>query len=141
MRMRGQVFAQPAHQDLAQHDDDRRIQAPGGQPALPDQHHQRRADQQLVGDRIEHAAEIGLLVPGAGDPAVEIVGDGGAAEQHTGGKVGRRLTQRYQHHQQRDGHDARQRQQVRQVGQHRAHPSGLDGTAGGGMDTTVTELR
>ena len=46
---------------------------------MPGQHHQRGADQELVGDRVEHAAEVGELAPLAGELAVEIVGDGGGS--------------------------------------------------------------
>ena len=36
---------------------------------------QRRGDEQLVGDRVEHAPERGLLRPGAREIAVEEIGD------------------------------------------------------------------
>ena len=59
--------------------------------ACSDQQHQRGADQQLVGDRIEHAAEVGLLAAAARQVAVEPVGDGGRAEQDAGGQIGSRV--------------------------------------------------
>ena len=42
------------------------------------QHQQAGRDQQLVGDRIEHAAEGRLLAPFAREIAVEKIGDAGA---------------------------------------------------------------
>ena len=117
----GEIFTQATDQDFAQHDDDRRVERPGGQASLAHQHHQRRTHQQLVGDRIEHAAEVRLLPPHAGESAVEVVGDGRAAEQHARGEVAGRIAQRNQHDQQRDRDDTRKRQQIRQVGQHRHH--------------------
>ena len=42
------------------------------------QHQQRGADQQLVGDRVEHAPERRLLLPDAGQIAVQPVGEAGA---------------------------------------------------------------
>ena len=63
---------------------------------MADQQHQGGADQQLVGDRIEHAAEFGLLAAGASQVAVEPVGDGGGAEQDAGGQIGSRMPERNQ---------------------------------------------
>ncbi len=43
--------------------------------AVGRQHQQAGRDQKLVGDRIEHPAEGGLLVPDSRIVAIEIVGD------------------------------------------------------------------
>ncbi len=42
---------------------------------------QQRGNQQLVGDGVEHAAQGGLLAPGAGEIAVEEIGDRREGEQ------------------------------------------------------------
>ena len=47
----------------------------GRQPAGRGQHEQGRRDQQLVGDRVEKAAELGLLLPAPRHVPVEPVGD------------------------------------------------------------------
>jgi hypothetical protein len=45
------------------------------------QQQQAGGDEQLVGDRVEHAADVAeVLLPGAGEVAVEIVGDSGDDE-------------------------------------------------------------
>jgi hypothetical protein len=49
-----------------------------------DQHEQQRCDQQLIGDRIQHAAERRLLLPGAGQIAVEKIGDCGGGKDPEG---------------------------------------------------------
>ena len=84
------MLAQAADHDLAQQDHDCRIQAAERQPAEPGHHHQGGADQQLVGDRVEHPAEIGELLAGAGDVAVEIVRDTGCDEDQAGEQIGGR---------------------------------------------------
>ena len=113
-----QVFAQAADQNLAQHDHDRGIQSQGTEAPVADQHHQRRRHQQLVGDRVQHAAKTGCLAALTRQLAVEVVGDGGRAEHDAGQKVGHRQMHRDQHHHQGDRGDAREGQQVRQLGQH-----------------------
>ena len=45
-----------------------------------DQHQQAGRHQQLVGDRVEHAPEGRLLRVGAGEIAVEVIGDAGGDE-------------------------------------------------------------
>ncbi len=77
----GKELAQPGDEDLAHEDDDRRPDRPAGDGVVVHQHHQHGADQQLVGDRIEHAAERRLLLPHAGEIAVEPVGQAGKHEQ------------------------------------------------------------
>ena len=52
--------------------------------AVGDENQDGDRDQQLVGDRVEHAAERRLLLPGARQIAVEIVGDAGDHEDHEG---------------------------------------------------------
>ena len=78
----GQELAQAGDQDLARQDDQRRP-ARGCRSACPllDQHQQRRRHQELVGDRIEEAAEARDLVIAAREIAVELVGDAGGDEQ------------------------------------------------------------
>ena len=71
----GQIFAQARDQDFAAEDDDRRPQRQPGDGPVGGEHEQHRGDQQLVGDRVEHAAERGLLRPGAREIAVEEIGD------------------------------------------------------------------
>ena len=84
----------------------------------PDQHHQRRAHQQLVGDRVEHPPEIGKLAPGARQVAVEIIGHRRGGEQQAGRKVGTRVAARHQRHQDWDGRNPGEREHVGQVCQH-----------------------
>ncbi len=62
----------------------------GEKRAITAEHEERGGDQQLVGDGIEEAAELRLLLPGARQPPVEPVGDASereqdAAEPGTGG--------------------------------------------------------
>ena len=71
----GQIFAQARHQNFAAKNDDRRPQRPSRDRLVGDEHQQHGGDQQFVGDRIEHAAERGLLRPGAREIAVEKIGD------------------------------------------------------------------
>ena len=52
--------------------------------AVGDEDQDGDRDEQLVGDRVEHAAERRLLLPGARQIAVEIVGDAGDHEDHEG---------------------------------------------------------
>ena len=73
----------------------------------PDQHHQGGADQEFVGDRVQHTTEVGLLAARAREVAVEVIGDRRGAEQHAGSQIGRRHVQGDQHHQQRDCGDPR----------------------------------
>ena len=49
--------------------------------ALEDERQQAGGDEQLVGDRIQHAAERGLLAPDAREIAIEIIGDAGDDEE------------------------------------------------------------
>ncbi len=77
----GQELAQAGDEDLAHEDDDRRPDRPAVDRIVVHQHHQHGADQQLVGDRVEHAAERRLLLPDAGEVAVEPVGQAGKHEQ------------------------------------------------------------
>ncbi|GCC47945.1 hypothetical protein chiPu_0032148, partial [Chiloscyllium punctatum] len=70
-----EIFAQARDQDLAAQDHDRRPQRPAVDRIVGGQHQEAGGHQQLVGDRIEHPAERGLLVPHPGVIAVEIVGD------------------------------------------------------------------
>src|SRR5262249_4337651 len=51
------------------------------------EHEQAGGDQQLVRDRVEHAAERGLLAPDAGEIAVEEIGDAGRNEKREGNPV------------------------------------------------------
>jgi hypothetical protein len=54
--------------------------ASSDQGLLGRQHQEAGRHEQFVGDRIEHAAERGLLAPAAGEVAVENVGDAGGDE-------------------------------------------------------------
>ena len=74
-RRRGEIFAQARDQDFAAQDHDRGPQRPAMDAMLSrGQHQQAGRHQQLVGDRIEHPAEGGLLVPDSCIVAIEIVG-------------------------------------------------------------------
>ncbi len=75
-----QIFAQSRDQDFAAQDDHGREQRPSMNGALGRQHQQARRHQELVGDRIEHAAERGLLVPHPGEIAVEKIRNAGGDE-------------------------------------------------------------
>ena len=80
----GQELAQAGDEDFAHEDDDRRPDRPAGDGVVVHQHHQHGADQQLVGDGIEHAPEGRLLLPDAGEISVEPVRDAGDDEQREG---------------------------------------------------------
>ena len=79
-RSSGEIFAQARNQDLAAQDHDRGPQRPAMDGVVRHQHQQAGRDQELVGDRIEHPAEGGLLIPDSCIVAVEIVRDTGGNE-------------------------------------------------------------
>src|SRR5690606_34399182 len=72
-----QELPQAGNEELAEQDGAGRDHVEGGEAAVPGQNRYEDADQQLVGNGIEHAAERGILVPGAGEIAIEPVGRGG----------------------------------------------------------------
>ena len=103
------MFAQAADQDLAQQDDDGRVQAPGTQPVLPSQEHERGTHQQLVGNGVEHAANLARLAAGAGEMSVEIISDGGSREHDAGQRVPHRAAPRNKGYDHRNGSDPAKR--------------------------------
>jgi hypothetical protein len=122
----GEVFAQPRHQDLATQDDDRREQRGAADGAVRHQHQQAGRYQELVGDRVEHAAEGAELAPLARKVAVQEVGHAGSdenrqrdpAQPFTGAR--NFLEMETQHHR-RHGGDARIGQEIRQRKRARRH--------------------
>src|SRR5690606_24524031 len=70
-------FAQAGNEEFAEQDGADRNHVPAGKAAIPGEGCDENADEQLVGNGIEHAAERGILVPGAGEIAVEPVAGGG----------------------------------------------------------------
>ena len=75
-----EVFTQAADEDLAQEDDDCGVETPVRRAGLASEQHQGGADEQLVGDWVQHATHIAGLAAVAGDAAVEVIGDGRGAE-------------------------------------------------------------
>ncbi len=102
----GEIFAQSADQDFAQHDDDGGVESGVGQAGEADEEHEGCADQEFIGDGVEHAAEIGGHGVIAGEFAVEPVGDAGGGEDEGGEQIGDRGAQGDEQHQHRDGGDA-----------------------------------
>ena len=47
---------------------------------LEDEENDRGIDHQTVGERVGDPAEVGLDVPAAGEPAIDLVGDSGGGE-------------------------------------------------------------
>src|SRR4029077_6324167 len=76
----GEIFAQARDQNLATENYDRGPQRPSTNGAVGGEHQQTGRDQELVGDRVEHAAETRLLAVRARDVAVEHVGEAGRDE-------------------------------------------------------------
>ena len=70
-RSSARIFAQARDQDLAAQDDDRGPERQPDDGTVGRQHQQAGRHQELVGDRVEHAAERRLLAPDAGEIAVE----------------------------------------------------------------------
>ncbi len=79
-RKLSEEFAQTRDQDFTAQNDDRGQQRPAVDAVLGGEHQKAGRDQELVGDRIEHLAERGLLTPHAGEIAVEDVGHAGGDE-------------------------------------------------------------
>src|SRR5436190_32047 len=83
-----------------------------GQRSTLDQHEQRCSDQQLVGHRIEEAAEARDLVMAPCEVAVEIVGDAGGDEQRHRQPLRPAAIEPEAGDDQRNRRDARQRQDI-----------------------------
>ena len=72
-----EILAEAGDEDFAHQDGDGGDQVEAVEIAGPGEGDQQGADQQLVGDRVEHLAERGVELHLAGEEAVEPVGDGG----------------------------------------------------------------
>jgi hypothetical protein len=125
----GQVLAQARDQDLAAQDDQARQDDQAADGVDADQHEDDGGDQQLVGDRVEEAAERRNLVQVARQVAVEIVGHPRHDEEAASRPARHGGLQIEQGHQQRDDHDAQQCQQIGQTGQH-CFPRAIQGLFG-----------
>src|SRR5262249_50348865 len=84
------------------------------------QHDEGRHQQQLVGGRVEPGAEIGLLAGGAGNQAVERVGDPGGGEDDEGPAE---EAVHDQQHERRDQQHSQQRELVGDGENRRGHGS------------------
>ena len=76
---------------------------------------QRRGDDQLVGDGVEHLADGALLLPGAGEIAVEKVADAGGDEDPHGEPAAPVGRHEEAGDERRDGEDAPIGEEVRQA--------------------------
>ncbi len=111
-----QEFAQAGNQDLAAEDDGGCAHVDAGDGRVVREHEQRDADEQLVRDRIEHAPERRLLLPHAGEIAVEVIGDAGAdVDGERPPASGRRRDHHEAEQHRRHGRNAGVSQHVRQA--------------------------
>jgi len=114
------MLAKPGNRDLAQQDGYRRQDAPARDPAGGDQQQERGRDQQLVGDRVEHAAQRRGLVQPARQIAVQPVGGGGGQEQRQRQPPGPDAVGQEQQGEGQDQKDPACRQQIGQIKAHLA---------------------
>ena len=104
----------PAQQKkISAEDDDERDQRQSA--GVPEQDH-RRIDHQAVGQRVGELAEARLDVPAPRQPAVDLVGDPGHAEQDRAGDRPALLGAEHEHDEKRDQRDPEQGQRVRDLG-------------------------
>ena len=78
-------LADACDEEFAREDDDG---DPGGEHAVFDEDDESGGDEDFIGEGIEEFAEVGDEVAGAGDGAVEVVGDGGGCEDEQGDAEG-----------------------------------------------------
>ncbi|QTK78994.1 hypothetical protein AT6N2_C1213 [Agrobacterium tumefaciens] len=78
---RRQIFAQARDENFTAKNGNRSPQRPAGNRAIRRHQKQHGSDQQLVGDRVQHAADIRRLVPDTRQIAIEKIGKRGDDEQ------------------------------------------------------------
>ncbi len=72
-----ELVAEHEHEVAGENDDRRDRRQPSGRPHEDD----RSPDHEPVGERVGHLSEARLDVPAAREPAVQLVGEGGAREE------------------------------------------------------------